>query len=161
VPGEFAGCCKSRSTRSGLVAAAFHFRKRADRCFRTSHFSILWRATKWRFCAQGRYVTGCDGCRSQIACAATVRAHNELDSDNIPLPAVGQWGDCHARTLLRPTINRRPDSCPVAGTRYRALRRMACRAPYLRRQGTWVHCSTDPVQLLRASTRGARLEFAP
>jgi hypothetical protein len=160
-PGESAWRCKSRSTRSVLVAAAFRPRRRANKYFRTSHCAILWRVTKWRFCAHGRYVVDCAGYRSQIACMATVRAHNELDSDNILVPAVGQWGDCHAGTLLRPTINRRPDPCPVAGTSHRALRRMACRAPYLRRQGTWVHCGSDPVQRLRANTWGARLELAP
>src|SRR4029077_13532606 len=54
----------------------------------------------WRFCARSRYVAGCAGRSARTVRARRMREHNEPIRDNIPLPAVGQRGDCHAGTLL-------------------------------------------------------------
>src|SRR5665213_2165277 len=69
----------------------------------------------WRLCAQGRYVADSAGCSGFTLDGRRMRAHNEPTRDNIPLPAVGQRGDCHAGTILRLTDHRRPDPRPMAG----------------------------------------------
>ena len=42
----------------------------------------------WRFCAQGRYVTGCAGCRTRAEPAAEEKPHNERGR-------VEKGGCCH------------------------------------------------------------------
>ena len=160
-PHEFADCCKTRSTRSALVVAACRSRRRAGKYSRTSRCAILCRATKWRLCAQGRYVAGSAKGRGFSVDARRMRAHNELIVDNIDLPAVGQRGDCHAGTLLCLTDHRGPDPRPLAGSSNRALCHVACRTRFFRREGARVHRGTHPVQWVRTGSRRPRLELAP
>jgi len=115
----------------------------------------------WRLCVQGDYVADSAKGRGFSVDDRRMRAHNEPIRDNIPLPAVGQRGDCHAGTLLRFTDHRRPDSRPMAGAGNRALCRVACGTWLFRRQGTRVHRDPHPVQRVRAVARRPRVEFAP
>ena len=114
----------------------------------------------WRLCAQGRYVADSAGCSGFTLDGRRMRAHNEPTRDNIPLPAVGQRGDCHAGAILRLTDHRRPDPRPMAGASNRALCRVARGTGHFERQGTRVHRGTHPVQPVCAYARRPRVELA-